>query len=127
MADATCLPIANHNMGALFQNGLNECDNIGTAVLIIAIGIDNNIGIEFEASVKTRFECMTQTAIFWKSDNMIHTEIARDLRRAIRRTIVNDQNLDFVNTGNFARNIVNRSGQGFFFVETGNLDNQFHF
>ena len=58
---------------------------------------------------------------------MIHAEFTRDLRRAIRRTIVNDQNLDFINTGNFARNIINRSGQGFFFVEAGNLDNQFHF
>ena len=58
---------------------------------------------------------------------MIHAEIACDLRRAIRRTIVNNQNLDFVNTGHFARNIVHRSGQGFLFVEAGNLNNQFHF
>ena len=114
-------------MGTLFENRLNECDNIGTAVLVISIGIDNNIGTEFEAGVKTRFEGMAQTAIFWESDNMIHAMFARDLRRAIRRTIVNDQNLDFVNTGNFARNILNRIWQGLFFVEAGDLDNQFHF
>ena len=126
VVDAARLPIPNDHVGALVENGLYERGNIAAVILVVAIRVDDDIRAEFEAGVKAHLEGMPQAAIFGERDDVIHAEFPRHFSRAIIRPVVNDQDLDFVNAGDRTRNILDRRGQGFFFVEAGNLDDEFH-
>jgi hypothetical protein len=63
----------------------------------------------------------------WYSDNVIDANLARHLDGPVGGAIVDDQHFHLVHAHYVARNARHRFRQRMLFVETGYLDNQFHF
>jgi hypothetical protein len=58
-------------------------------------------------------------------NDVINADLARDLLGPIRAAVIDDQDFHLVDSENLSRNIPYGLRQRFFFVETGDLDNQF--
>jgi len=56
MTNGFDLPIANHNISSFIQNGLYEFFNISTKVLVISVGVYDNIRSKFEGLAYSKDE-----------------------------------------------------------------------
>lgn len=59
-------------------------------------------------------------------DDMVDTMFDGDVNGIIGTAVIDNEDENFINTGQLAREVGQCFGQGIGFIETGNLDNEFH-
>ena len=57
------LPIAYHYVSSLIKDGLYEFFNIPTKVLVVSVGVYDNIRSKFEGLAYSKDECLCQTLV----------------------------------------------------------------
>lgn len=126
MRDRAGHAVADDDVGAAVEDRLDQARDIGALVLIVAVGIDDDVGAEPQAGVEPDAEGARQALVVLVDENMIDAKLPRHLDRAVRRSIADDEDFHVIDAVDLARNIRHRRRQRLLFVVTGNLNNQLH-
>ena len=105
------------------QDRSDQFGNKLAGILIISIGIDNDVRAQPQASIQAGLECLGQPAVLRMTNNMIHAQGFGYRYRIIMAAVINNQRFQAVN----ARDTGRQPGQGIRqclgFIKTGNLNN----
>jgi len=124
MLDAIDLTIAYDKLGFSIPNRRDDFFNAAPTILIIAIGVHDNICAKLQALIDPDRKGMGQSAIKWQPYDMVNAARPGNFRSPIRTAVIDDQKFDFIEAFYFTRQIPNRKRQCFCFIETRNLNNQ---
>jgi len=108
------------------QNRRHQFADILAFILVVGIGIDDDIGAFGQRLVDPRLESRRKSAVGPVPDNMIDTEPARGAAGIVIAAIVDDQDFDTIDAINLARQGNQRFGQACRLIIAGNLDDQLH-
>jgi hypothetical protein len=95
-------------------------------VLVVAVGVHHDVRAVPERVVDAVAERPGQPHVAGVVDEVPHTEAARQLDRAVRGPVVDDQDLYLVDARNAPWNRGKHLRKGFFLVQAGNLHEQLH-
>ncbi len=88
---------------ASLEDRRNQSGNRSGVVLVVRIGIDDDVRAGLEARLDARHEGARQTLVMRQGDDVIHSTSARNLIRPIPAAIVDDQPFDTVETRHTTR------------------------
>ena len=106
--------------------GADQLGDVGAAVLVVGVGVDDDVGAELEAGVEPGLEAGGEALVVGQADDVLDPALARDLDRAVGRAVVDDQQLDLVDAVDCAGQVGDRRRQRRLLVEAGDLDDQLH-
>ena len=118
--------IADDDVRLTVEDRPHEDTYVSAEVLIVAIGVYDDVGAELEAGVEPRFEGVPQAAVSRKLDDVVDAVLAGQLGGAVGRAVVDDEDLDRVDTTDLPRDVSQCVWKGPLFVEAGDLDDQLH-
>jgi hypothetical protein len=99
---------------------------IGAAVLVVGVGVDDDVGAQFQAGVEARLEAGREALVVGQADDVLDPAFAGHLDRAVSAAVVDHQQLHLVDAGHLARQVGDRRGQRRLLVEARDLDDQLH-
>ena len=117
--------VANCERGAAGKNRRNERRDIPGRILVIGIGVDDQIRAHRERFFQPGGERPGQAAVGWKRKDLGARAPGGD-RGAIRAAVVDDEHFDCAHSADAAGQRPQRDGEGLFFVVGGDLDDEFH-
>ena len=126
MFHARHLPVAHHHVGLTAQYRPNERRNRRTRILVVAVSIDDDVRPQLERRVDPGLERRRQPPTPRRTYDVIHTVLPRNLRRSVRRSIVEQQNLNLVDAFDMPRNFRKRLRKRPRLIQARNLNNEFH-
>src|SRR3954454_3158599 len=126
MRDGRSLTIADDHIDAALKDRSHKLGDVGTAILVVGVGIYNDVGTKRDAAVESGAKGARQTDIDLVAQDVLDPELASDIGSTVARTVIDDQNLDHVDAGNGTRNVPHRFGQGQFLIVTRDLHDQLH-
>lgn len=118
--------VAYDDVGLIFEDGDDEFCDIGAAVLVIGVGIDEDVGSAGEGGLDAGGEGGGEAAIAAEGDDVLDAEAAGDFDGVVGGAIVDDLDFDGIDAWDGFGEVRNGFGEGFLFVEAGNLDDEFH-
>ena len=114
--------VPNHQLGLTTQDWLDDFCYVLGAILIVGVGIDYDVGSQPKARVKPGHVSVSQSPVAYNSQDPVHTHTTRDLTRAIRAAVIDDEYLDTGDTRDAVRQIRNRRREVLALVKAGDLD-----
>ena len=69
--------LAHHDFGASIEDRLNQRRDVSRVVLVVGVGVDDDVGAVFEARTDSKHEGSRQTLIPGEADHMRDSELAR--------------------------------------------------
>ena len=100
--DRVDLAVADDHVRVTAENRRHELWDIRTLVLVVGVGVDDHVGAELEAGVEAGLEGRCQALVVGQADHVVDAGRARDLDRAVRRAVVDDQPFDGVESVDLA-------------------------
>ena len=94
--DRVGLAVADDHVGAAVEDRRDELGDVAAVVLVVGVGVDDDVGAELEAGVEARLEAGGQPLVVRQLDDVVDAVGAGDLDRAVGRAVVDDQPLDGV-------------------------------
>ena len=104
---------------------MDQLLDISAVILVVSVGVDNDVSAEGEAFVEPNSERAGQSEIGFVPDNVINAQLSCNLRRSIRRAVIDYKELDRIDSSNVLRNIAYRFRQRTFLIVTGYLNDEF--
>jgi hypothetical protein len=95
-------------------------------VLVVGVGVDDDVGAELERGVEPGLEARGQALVVGEPDDVVDAVRARDLDGPVGRPVVDDQPLHDVEARDLAREVGQRDGEGLLLVQARDLDDQLH-
>ena len=126
VVDLRDLAVADDHVGLAGEDRRQQLGDVGAAVLVVGVGVDDDVGAELQAGVEPRLEARREALVVGQADDVLDPVLAGDLDRAVGRAVVDDQQLDRVDALDLARDVGDRGGEGRLLVEAGDLDDQLH-
>ena len=126
MLDVLDLPVAHDHVGVAGDDRRHQVRDVGRAVLVVGVGVDDDVGAELERRVESRLEAGGQPLVVGELDDVVDAVLTRDVDSPIGGAVVDDQPLDLVDAVELARQFGERRRQLLFLVEAGDLDDQLH-
>ena len=83
--------------------GATSLRDVGGRVLVVGVGVDDDVGAELQARVEARLEARGQALVVRQADDVVDAVLARDLDRAVGRAVVDDEPFDGVEAVEAAR------------------------
>ena len=71
-------------------------------VLVVGVGVDDDVGAELQAGVEPRLEAGGEALVVGQADDVLDPALAGDLDRAVGAAVVDHQQLDLVDAGRAA-------------------------
>ena len=96
------------------------------AVLVVGVGVDDDVGAELQAGVEPGLEAGREALVVGQPDDVLDPALAGDLDRAVGRAVVDHEQLDRVEAVDRARQVGDRRRQRLLLVQAGDLDDQLH-
>ncbi len=96
MLDRRDVAVADDDVGLALEQGLEQRRNLVPGVLIVGVGVDDEVGAAFERGVDAGGERRRQALVAAQPDDVIDAGRARDIGRAVARSVVDDQDFDDV-------------------------------
>ena len=118
------LAVADHHVGAARDDRLDELRDVARVVLVVGVGVDDDVGAELERGVEPGLEGGGEALVVRQPDDVVDAVRARDLDRAVGRAVVDHEPLDLVHARNLAREVGERPGELLFLVLAGDLDDE---
>ena len=106
--------------------GSTSAHDVGAVILVVRVGVDDDVRPELEAGVEPRLEAGGQPLVVGQADDVVDAVLARDLDGPIRRAIVDDEPLDLVEPRDLAGEVAQGDGEGFLLVLARDLDDELH-
>jgi hypothetical protein len=104
---------------------LDQPRDLVPAILVIGIGVDDEVGALAQRGVDTGRERGGQAALAIEADHMMHAMRVRDVRGPVGGPVVDDQVFDHVDARQRSRQIGQCRRQRGGLVQTRNLDDEF--
>jgi hypothetical protein len=124
--DRVGLAVADDHVGAALDDRGNELGDVVAVVLVVGVGVDDDVGAELQRGVEPRLEAGGQALVVRQLDDVVDAVGARDLDRAVGRAVVDDEPLDRFEAGDLTGEVCQRGGQRLLLVEAGDLDDELH-
>ena len=126
MPQAMRTAVADHHLGLARENRLHEEPDVGRPVLVVRVGVDDDIGAELECRVETDRKGAREAEIHGEPEEVRGTRPARDTGRPVGRAVVDDERLDAREARQGAREGRQRGGEVILLIEARNLDDELH-
>lgn len=123
MLNSVGLSIPNDDLRPAFQDGSAELRDVEAGILIVAVGIDDDIGAKPQARVDTGSEGNCKAFVALVVDNIISTALVRYLDRSVGAAVIYDKDLDAVDPLYIPGYVGEGCRQSGFLVKAGNLNN----
>ena len=105
MLDRHDLAVADDHVGVAGDDRRDELRDVGAVVLVVGVGVDDDVGAELERRVEPGLEAGGEALVVRQPHDVVDAVLARDLDRAVGRAVVDDQPLDDVEAGDLAREV----------------------
>jgi hypothetical protein len=122
MLDRVGLAVGDDDVGAVGEDRGDQLGNDFLRVLVVAIGVDDDVGTEFEAGVDATLEGFGQPLVADVAHDVVDAVPSRGLDRGIGATVVDDEDFDRFDAGDMSWDRREGGREGSFFVEAGYLD-----
>ena len=120
------VPRSPTTMSASRRRSARPAQDVRAAVLVVGVGVDDDVGAELQRGVQAGLEARGQALVVRQADDVVDAVRAGDLDRAVGGAVVDDEPLDRVEAGDLAREVGERRGEGLLLVQAGDLDDELH-
>jgi hypothetical protein len=103
--DVPHLPVADHHVGAVGCDRLDQPGDVRGAVLAVGVGVDDHVGAQLQSGVETRLERRREPAVTGQPYQVIDAVAPRHLHRAVGRAIVDHEPFDLIEARHLARQV----------------------
>jgi len=110
----------------MLQNWFDKLGDIFCFVLIVRIGIDDNICSLAQALFDTRHKSFGKSLVVFKVDDVVYTALFGNLDSIICAAVVDDKPLYRIETFDLSWQCPKCNGKCFGLIVTGDLDDKFH-
>ena len=117
--------IADDEIGRAAQQRREQLADIAAGVLIVGVGVDDEIGVLLQRRVDAGHERRRQPLVPRQPHDVMDAVRARDVGGAVLGAVVDDEDLDHVDAGHGRRQVCQRGRQRVGLVQARNLDDQF--
>ena len=115
--------LTNDDVRFAFQDWTNQFFNIVAAVLVVRVGIDDDIGTVPQAGIQSCHEAFGEAFVASEVHNIMDTPVFGHLDSVVLTAIVDDEIFDCINAVDMFGEGIESDFQGFCFVVAGNLNN----
>jgi len=119
-------PVTHHDVGLAVHDGPDQPGDVLPAVLVIGVGVDDDVGAQAERRLQAGGERCCQPLVLLQPDDVVGPRFPRHLGGAVGRAVVHHQHLYPVHPRQGTGQVAQGLGEGGFFVVGGNLDDEFH-
>ena len=126
MRDVLGLAVSDDDVGASLKNRREKIGDPLLRVLVVAVGVDDDVGAVGQRIIDAVAEGPREALVFGVPDDVHDAAGAGRSNGAVRRSVVDDEDLQLVNALYRAGNRLENRGKRRFFVETGYLDEDLH-
>jgi hypothetical protein len=116
------LSIADYQICFAPQDGLHQPRYICGAILIVRVGIDDDVSTQADTSVKASRKSAGEPAVARHSCDMVNPRVACNDASAVGTTIVNHEYFDAIYPLYAARQVSNRRRKVLAFIVAGDLN-----
>src|SRR5579883_2705121 len=120
------IAVTNHDIRVTTQDWLDQARDITAAVLVIPIGVHDDIRTEAESGIEASAERGGKAAVAGMASDIICTGLEGDLGGAVGRAITDDEDKHLVNARDGPRDISHDAANGRLLVIAGNLHDKPH-
>ena len=118
--------VADDDVGAALEDRCDEAGDVGAAVLVVGVGVDDDVGAEAEAGVDAGGVGDGEAAVAREAEDVVDAELGGVLGGAVAAAVVDDEDLDAVDAGDAAREIGEGGPEVVSLVQAGDLDEELH-
>ena len=118
--------IADDDVRAAAHDRRDELRDVGAGVLIVGVGVDDDVRAEAECGVDAGQEGGCKSAMRLELHDVRRAGFARGVGGVVGGAVVDDDGFDGGDAVDFLRNIAKRLRDRRFFVEGGDLNDKLH-
>ena len=104
-------PRTDDHFGAAFDDRLHQRFDVACVVLIVGVGVDDDVGAARDGGFEAGHECGGEAAVDRVTHDTVDAELLGDFRGVIGGAVVDDEPFDNVAAGDFAREVRDRVRQ----------------
>jgi hypothetical protein len=120
------LAVADRHVRLAAEDRRDEARYVRRGVLVVGVGVDDDVGAELQARVEAGHEAAGETLVPGKAQDVIGSIGEGHLPGAVLRTVIDHEHQDFVDSLDPPGNGAQRRRERFFLVQAGDLDNELH-
>ncbi len=120
------LAVADRDVGGARDQGLHEVGDLRLRILVVAVGVDDDVGAVTERVVHAVAERAGEPLVAHVVHEVGDAVRLRDLDGAVARAVVDDEDMDLVDTGDRLRDALENERKGLLLVEARHLDEDLH-
>ncbi len=124
--DRVGLAIRDHDVRLPVDDRLYEVSDALARVLVVAVGIDENVSTELQGPDHAVVERPTEPHVPRVVDDVLDAECPGDLDGPITRAVIDDQKLEFVHPLDVPGHLLEDEGERGLLVEARDLDDYLH-
>ena len=83
-------PRTDDDVGLVGQHRCCELGDVGTAVLVVCVGVDDDVGTQAQACIEAGHETHREAPIHRVAHHMVDTVLTSDFCRIVGRAVVDD-------------------------------------
>jgi len=117
--------VPQHDIRAALDDGAHEIGDGTAAILVVAIGIDNDIGPCGDGVLDPGLKAARQPLVALLAQDVVHAEPSGDLDGVIGRAVIHDLDFDRADPLDLARDSGQDRRQRALLVQAGDLDDEF--
>ena len=118
--------LPDHNICLAFQDWTNQFLDIVSAVLVVRVGIDDDIGTVSQAGIQSCHEAFCKAFVASEVYDIMDAPSFGNLDGVVFASVVDDEIFDGINAVDMFGEGIESDFQGFCFVIAGDLDDEFH-
>ena len=80
--------VADHHVRPALDDGADQCRNVAAGILIVTVGVDDDVGAETQAGIEPGAEGARQAPVVPVADDVIDADVARHLHCAVGGAVV---------------------------------------
>ena len=122
MSDLVDAAVAHDHVRLPGEDGSDEAWDLVAGVLVVGVGVDDDVGPQAQAGVEAGHEAGGQALAPREADDVVGPVRARHLRRPVGGAVIDHQHLHDVDAGNGAGDGLEGFRQRRLFVEAGDLN-----
>ena len=126
MLDGVCAAVAYYHRRLALKQRTHQLFNVRAGVLVVGVGVDDDVGAQAQACVDSRHEALCKSAVVHEAYYVVYAQLLCALYGAVGAAVVDDEVFDLVDTVDVPGEVVYGHVEGLGFVIAGYLDYQFH-
>ena len=126
MGDGVGLPVSDDDIRRAVEDRANQLGDVAPGILVVPIGIDDDVGTERQGSFDTAAKGSCQALVVLMLDDVIDADLKGERHGAVGRAIVDDEDFDLVYPLDPSRYVRDGLAQRGFLIVARDLYDQLH-